>query len=112
MIRSVSLVNGVLDVSISGQTVNYVVNTNNLTGSPAVRRETVRAALQTRFDNRILLTDLPSDDPDKTTDPNRPDIFWSDSTGNAAAATKTHCTSRSYTVSVATGYVVTFTRTN
>lgn len=32
--------------------------------------------LQEAIDVRILIADLPDDDPDKTTDPAQPDIFW------------------------------------
>ena len=34
------------------------------------------ALLQAQFDVRIPLADLPLDDPDRTTDPARPDLFW------------------------------------
>ena len=36
----------------------------------------LKAAIQDYFDVRILRTDLPDDEPTKTTDAVRPDLFW------------------------------------
>lgn len=41
--------------------------------------------LQNDLDNVQLLADLPSDDPDKTIDPARPDLFWRDLGGGIMA---------------------------
>jgi hypothetical protein len=51
-------------------------------GYNANRLGKINAAIQTEIDNRILLTSLPIDDPDRTMDPNSPMRYWSDSDGN------------------------------
>lgn len=89
----------------------FRVNVANLTGSSADKAEKARAAIQQVIDVRILLSSLPSDDPDKTTDPARLNLFWSDSAGSAAAA-KTHLCARPWAVTVAPmTYELTFTKT-
>jgi len=42
----------------------------------------INDAIQVEIDQLKLLTDLPIDDPDRTINPNRPELFWSDSDGN------------------------------
>jgi hypothetical protein len=103
-------VNGIVTVELSGRDP-FTLDTTSLTGSPTSRREAVRSSLQAVFDVRTPLTDLPIDDPDLTTDPRRPGLFWSDSTGNAAAAVKTHLTGRSYTVTIGADLLPSYRRT-
>lgn len=45
-------------------------------GSTAAKKVALETALQAFLDVRIPLADLPDDDPDKKTDPARPDLFW------------------------------------
>lgn len=46
------------------------------TGNLAQKRVALETALQAFLDVRIPLSELPDDDPDKHTDPARPDLFW------------------------------------
>jgi hypothetical protein len=66
-------------------------------GSTAVKAARLQAAVQAQFDDRTLLSSLPSNDPDKTINPNSPAIFWSlsDGTPEPNIANATHLTSRS-----------------
>jgi len=45
-------------------------------GNVAAKAAAMKIALQDWFDVRQPIADLPSDDPDKATDPARPDLFW------------------------------------
>lgn len=49
----------------------------------------MQAELQSALDVRQRIFDLPNDDPDKTTDPKRPDLFWdgADLVGRAETVT-------------------------
>lgn len=51
--------------------------------TPGKRRDHIIAIVQSWLDTRQRLSDLPADDPDKTTDPARPDLFWEGQGGNA-----------------------------
>ena len=42
----------------------------------------LKQILQMQFEIRIKVRNLPSDDPDKNTDPAQPDIFWEGHGGN------------------------------
>lgn len=46
----------------------------------------INAAIQAEIDTRVLLTDLPADDPDRTINPDRRDLFWSDADGTPVAS--------------------------
>jgi hypothetical protein len=45
-------------------------------GNRAAKAAALKIALQDWLDVRQPISGLPSDDPDKTTDPARPDLFW------------------------------------
>lgn len=45
-------------------------------GNRAAKEAALKVALQDWLDVRQPISDLPDDDPDKTTDPARPDLFW------------------------------------
>lgn len=51
-------------------------------GYNAQRLGKINSAIQDEIDNRVLLTSLPIDDPDRTVNPNAPNLFWSDVDGN------------------------------
>lgn len=55
-------------------------------GFNANRLARINAAIQARIDLRILRTDLPVDDPDRTINPNNPRMFWSDADGTPNAS--------------------------
>ena len=48
-----------------------------------VRQQHIIDQAQLWFDTRIKLKDLPADDPNKTTDPAMPHLFWEGTGGNA-----------------------------
>ncbi len=45
-------------------------------GSNALKSDDMKVRLQNFLDVRQALSTLPDDDPDKTIDPERPDLFW------------------------------------
>lgn len=54
----------------------------NLTGSPSQKKQQLIDWInQNIFMNIVLLTDLPIDDPDRSTDPNTARAYWSDEFG-------------------------------
>lgn len=69
MIKSVSIANGVIEVN--GKTLSYQLN-----GMSQKKADALVPILQALLDSRTPLADLPADDPDKTVDPNRQDLFW------------------------------------
>lgn len=71
--------------------------------SPAKREEELRELLQRPYDRSIPITELPLDDPDRATDPNRGGLYWSDDRGdrNVAVIDKTHLWSRGCEILVA-----------
>ena len=64
-------------------------------GYNATRLARINAAIQALFDVRIRLVDLPVDDPDRTINPSRVGLFWSDVDGNPLSVGATHLTGRS-----------------
>lgn len=50
-------------------------------GAPAKKVATATLDFQDWLDNRQPLDELPDDDPDKYTDPARPDLFWEERDG-------------------------------
>ena len=54
------------------------VTYSSITGNTWTRQRLSRlvAAIQAGFDNVQPIADLPADDPDKTTDPARANVFW------------------------------------
>lgn len=64
------------------------------------RIDNLKAIAQSYLDRRQALADLPGDDPDKTTNPNRPDLFWgrSDGTVHPNPAQNDHLISRPVTL--------------
>jgi len=70
---------------------------SNLKNKPNTQKaEFITGILQNALDSRQLLTSLPTDDPDRTTDPAQPNMFWATSTdGN------TYLVGRSTLVTVA-----------
>ncbi len=60
----------------NGGKLGRVLHSDLRVGSNALKSEDMKARLQNFLDVRIPLADLPDDDPDKTTDPARPDLFW------------------------------------
>lgn len=77
----------------------FDLNTLPGNGWNASRLERFRQIGQEFLDVRQLLTDLPADDPDKTTDPNKPSLFWGDADGNPDPA-GTHLIGRSAVLEV------------
>ena len=85
-------------------------------GSNTTKAGRLQTALQNVFDVRQTLLSLPTDDPDKIVNPNKPYLFWSDSFGtpDGNIVTATHLTGRSCLAKVTwngTTFVVEFTKT-
>ena len=55
--------------------LNYLSGVVFTPGSPEAI-EAIRAFIQDSHDERTTLNQLPVDDPDRTTDPARPELFW------------------------------------
>ena len=68
-IKTVEVTNN--NVIING--VKIIYNKNTMTQSKA---DDLASDFQLALDGRQLISGLPSDDPDKTTDPNRENIIW------------------------------------
>lgn len=75
------------DATIAGGIVyggkTFDVGWNFLSGNRAKKLADITAAIQDELDVRIKLSDLPDGDPDKTTDPALPWLFWEGTGGNA-----------------------------
>lgn len=101
---------GVWTDSVTHFTVTATEARNALTGAarnnPTQIAAKLTELLQTKLDTVIALSALPIGDPDKTTNPNRPDLFW-DGLGNLIGR------SVKVTISVVNGqYQLTCERTN
>lgn len=59
-----------------GGKLNRVLYSDLQLGDDNIRSDDMKIRLQNFLDVSIPLADLPNDDPDKTTDPARPDLFW------------------------------------
>lgn len=98
LVRSMSRVGNVITIDFSGAGPQSI-NINDLNGSPNSKAAQIRDFFQQFLQVVIALSDLPSDDPDKTINPNRPDIYWSNADGTVNTS-GLFLTSRSATVSV------------
>jgi len=58
-----------------------VIQWSQLTGTIEENCEFIRVSLQQFLDTRQRKNDLPVDDPDRKTDPNRPNLYWGDEDG-------------------------------
>lgn len=77
--------------------INYAdIPGNNLNA----RIDNLKAQVQAYLDRRQPLADLPIDDPDKTVNPGRPDLFWgrADGTVHQNEAQNDHLISRPVTL--------------
>lgn len=76
-VKSVEIVNGYPVITQGSK----VIDTSTLNIDPAaVTQQQIDDAiawLQDQLDKSIRLVHLPSEDPDRATDPARPDLFWS-----------------------------------
>jgi hypothetical protein len=91
--------NFTITLSSGTQTILF---TNLPVGSGSKKAAALEAAVQALFDNRLSLVSLPLDDPDKVTNPDLPNIFWSlaDGTAELNPVLATHVTSRSCRVTI------------
>ena len=74
-VHKVTLVPGGVRV-YTDATTYFEGKASDFPGNRAAKAAALKAALQDWLDVRQPIADLPSDDPDKTTDPARPDLSW------------------------------------
>lgn len=74
-VHSVSFIPGGIRVCVAANNcVEFLAS--DFPGNREAKAAALKVALQDWFDFRQPVVDLPDDDPDKTADPARPDLFW------------------------------------
>lgn len=69
-----------LSINVGGK-LGTLQNAIVLGVTQAKKNDAVKAWIQREIDVRILLTDLPNDEPTKTVNPDQPNFFWGRSDG-------------------------------
>ena len=75
---------GPLKLNVTAQTARAFLSGRNKNNPDKIAAK-MQEMLQNDLDNVQLLTTLSEDDPDKTVDPARPDLFWRDLGGGIMA---------------------------
>ena len=90
-----------IEIGMGGK-VNRIVYLDLLQASNESRSAEIKIKLQNYLDVRIPLTNLSGEDPDKTTDPVRPDLFWDggDLVGRGCIITAVTWDGQRYVVSI------------